>query len=79
MEEVGDTSQHIIIKSDQEPAVECVLKDLVEKRGGEGRGRTYIEEAPKRSGGSNGVAERAVQEVEGQIRVLFFGLAGKVG
>ena len=40
-------------------------------------GRTIVEEAPKQSNGSNGIVERAAQEVEGGMRALFFGLGGK--
>eukprot|EP00973_Karenia_brevis_P023825 3286154-Karenia_brevis.AAC.1 len=32
--------------------------------------RTVVEEAPKKVKGSNGVVERAVQEIEGRIRAI---------
>ena len=42
-------------------------------------GRTVVEESPVKSSGSNGVVERAVQEIEGQIRALFIGLQDRLG
>ena len=41
-------------------------------------GRTIVEEAPKQSKGSNGVVERAAQEIERGMRALFFWFGGKV-
>eukprot|EP00973_Karenia_brevis_P034879 4814014-Karenia_brevis.AAC.1 len=37
-------------------------------------GRTVVEEAPKKVKGSNGVVERAVQEIEGRIRFILLSL-----
>eukprot|EP00973_Karenia_brevis_P083455 11575775-Karenia_brevis.AAC.1 len=37
-------------------------------------GKTVIEEAPKKVKGSNGVVERAVQEIEGRIRSILLSL-----
>ena len=42
-------------------------------------GRTILEESPKQSTGSNGVVERAAQEIEGGIRSLFLGLEERLG
>ena len=42
LEEVGDRNQTVIVKTDQEPAIECLIKDLVEARV---EGRTVVEEA----------------------------------
>ena len=41
---------------------------------GRPEGRTITEAAPKYSKGSNGEAERAVQEVEGAIRAVVIAL-----
>ena len=38
-----------------------------------------VEESLARSSGSNAVAERAVEEVEGKIRVIFLGLDERLG
>jgi hypothetical protein len=63
-------------KIDQEPAIEFLMKELVEARP---EGRTILEEAPKESKGSNGDVEKGFPEVEGQIRVLFLALQVKIG
>ena len=47
------------------------MDDIIEQRK---EGKTVREESPKQSSGSNGVVERGVQEVEGEIRAIFLGL-----
>ena len=42
-------------------------------------GKTIVENAPVGSKGSNGVIERAVQEIEGEIRAIFIGLQERLG
>ena len=63
----GAEEADIIVKTDQEPAIEALVKDVVKARGAV---RTTVEESPVGSSGSNGVVERAVQGVEGLIRTL---------
>ena len=72
----GDSELNIIVKTDQEPAIEALVKEIVVMRK---EGRSIVEEAPKKSWGSNGVVERAVQEVEGIVRTLFLGLEERLG
>ena len=74
--EAGDMEGRIIIKSDQEPAVKRLVKDLVEARA---EGKSVVEERPVGSSGSNGVVERTVQAVEGQIRVILLALELRSG
>ena len=76
MDEVGDGSATVIVKTDQENAVEYVMKRLVEARE---EGRTIIEESPVGSSGSNGGVERCVQGVEGQMRVMLLALEERIG
>ena len=66
----------IIVKTDQEPAIECLIKDLVDARG---VGTTMVEESPVKSSGSNGIVERAVQEVEGKMRAIFLSVEERLG
>ena len=73
--ECGDSAKDIIVKTDQEPAVKFLMKDLVDSRES---GRTIVEEAPVGSKGSNGIVERAAQTVEGQIRVMKSALEGRL-
>ena len=74
--EAGDMEGRIIIKSVQEPAVKRLVKDLVEARA---EGKSVVEESPVGSSGSNGVVERTVQAVEGQIRVILLALEARLG
>ena len=76
MAELGDSKARVIVKTDQEPAIKTLVKDLVEARE---EGRTVVEESPVRSSGSNGRAERAVQALEGHIRVLLLALEARLG
>ena len=79
MEECGDGSCDAIVKTDQEPSIGILVKDLVEMRGNEKGGRTVVENSPVGSSKSNGLVERGVQAVEGQIRVLKSALEGRLG
>ena len=76
IDEVGDAKQTIIMKTDQEPSVETLIEDIVKERED---GRTVVEESPRESSGSNGVVERAVQSVEGHIRVVLLALEDRIG
>ena len=75
-EENGDSEGAVILKSDQEPAMELLLKEMVEARPG---GRTIVEGSLEQSTGSNGIVERAAQEIEGGMRSLFLGVGGTFG
>ena len=71
IEDCGDSNGRIIIKNDQEPSMQFVIKDLVEARE---EGRSILEESPVKSSGSNGIVERSIQGIEGHIRVIFLAL-----
>ena len=71
IEEAGDMNEKVIVKNDQEVSIQYFIKDLVEQRH---EGRTILEESPVKSSGSNGVAERGIQGVEGQIRAQLLAL-----
>ena len=49
------------------------------ERGDEKGCRTIVEESPVGSKGSNGIVERAVQTIEGQIRVMKLALEARIG
>ena len=76
MDECSDRGSKVIVKSDQEPSIEFLVKDLVAERS---EGQTLVEESPVGSRGSDGVVERAVQEVGGDIRALLMGLESRIG
>ena len=66
----------MIMKTDQESSVKALIEDIVKERDD---GRTVLEESPVGSSGSNGVVERAVQGIEGQIRVILLALEERIG
>ena len=70
MEECGDGGMDVIVKSDQEPAIAALIKDLVEARGDTVARRTIVEESPVKSSGSNGKVEREAQTIEGHLRTM---------
>ena len=55
--EVGDAENKVIVKNDQEPSIQYLVKDLVSESG---EGKIILEESPVKSSGSNGVVERCV-------------------
>ena len=61
MNECGDKDREVIVKSDQEPAIQFLVDDICTNRTG---AKTIKEASQKYSKGSNGVVERAVQSVE---------------
>ena len=63
----GARESDIIIKTDQEKAIDALVRDVVKARGGVA---TKVEKSPVGSSASNGVVERAAQGVEGLIRTL---------
>ena len=75
MEECGDGNCDVIVKTDQEPSIGILVQDIKEMR----ESRTVVEESPVGSHQSNGIIERSVQGVEGQLRVLKSALEGRIG
>ena len=69
MKELGIENLDVIAKSDQEPAIKCLI-DEVGRAKAEFGGRWIVEHSPVESHASNGVVERAIQSVAGQVRVL---------
>jgi len=69
MKEIGLEAADVVVKSDQEPAVTSLIDEVGRKRAPLG-GRWVVESSPVGSHASNGVVERAIQSVEGQVRVL---------
>ena len=65
--ELGLEGQDIVLRSDQEPALQDSLTEVGKRRT---PAKTFHEVSPVGSSASNGVAERGVQTVEGQVRVL---------
>ena len=64
----------LIVKTDQEPAVRAVVEEVKKQRQSE----TLVEAAKKYDSQSNGDAEKAVQDVEGQARTLKLHLENRI-
>ena len=59
----------VILKSEQENAILDVLNDVCKQRGKESDSAvTFVESSPKGESQSNGIAERAVQDLEEGVR-----------
>eukprot|EP00973_Karenia_brevis_P058099 8088532-Karenia_brevis.AAC.1 len=71
IDENGDAEMDILIKSDTEDAMKLLVRCIQKERHGI---RTSVEEVPKGSKGSNGIVERAVQEMEGRTRSILLSL-----
>ena len=74
--ENGDQQGAIIVKTDQESSVKYAVRGLAESRE---EGKTIPEESPVGSSQSNGVVERAVQEIDGRFRAIYLGLQDRIG
>ena len=70
IEELGCAHLDIITKSDREPAMRSLLREISKMRAEVGGGRTIPEASPAYSSQSNGLVERGVQSVEAQVRVM---------
>ena len=64
LEENGDKMSKVIVKTDQEPSIEYLIKDLVRRRE---EGRTIVEEAPLESKGSKVDSEEYLLGTAGQV------------
>ena len=67
IDELGLSNCKVTIKTDQEPAIKNLVDDIKRARLGV---ETFHEHSPVGSSASNGVIERGVQTLEGQVRVL---------
>ena len=74
--ELGIGHLDIVAKSDQEPSIKKLVEDVGRSRGA-GAGRWITEFSPVGSSASNGVVERGIQSVQGQIRTLKDGLESR--
>ena len=79
MKEVGVGLGDVVIKTDQEPAIKAIMEEAGRVRAAGGGGKYIMEESPVGSSASNGVVERAIQSVQGQVRVMKDALEAKWG
>ena len=67
IEKCGNKDRSILVKSDQEPAIQFLVDDVCMSRT---CAKTIVEQAPKGSKGSNDIVERAVQSTKQYLRTL---------
>ena len=94
LKEMGLENADVVLKSDQENSIMDVLNNVARRRSADSKlepfegdgfrtvrpqGRAILEASPKGSSGSNGVIERAVQGVEGQVRTIKLALESRIG
>jgi hypothetical protein len=77
LQEVGCEFGDVTVKSDQEEAIKSVVKDVGRLRAAAGGGRFVEEMSPVGASASNGVIERGIQSIEGQVRVLLGALESR--
>ena len=77
LQEVGCEFGDVTVKSDQEEAIKSVVKDVGGLRAAAGGGRFVEEMSPVGASASNGVIERGIQSIEGQVRVLLGALESR--
>ena len=76
LETVGMKSERIIVKSDQEPAVADVAREVAKIRSAEHG--TAIDNSSVGDSNSNGTIERTIQDVEGMCRTLRLALLQRI-
>ena len=76
METVGMKEEKMVVKSDQEVAITDLAREIAKLR--ESSYGTSIEQSAVGESDSNATVERAIQDVEGQIRTLRASLEGKI-
>ena len=70
LQEVGCEYGDLVVKSDQEEAIKSVVSEVGKLRAAGGGGKFIVENSPVGSSASNGIIERGIQSIEGQVRVL---------
>ena len=78
-QEVGCEFGDVVMKSDQEEAIKAVVTDVGRLRASGGGGKYVMEHSPVKASASNGVIERGIQSIEGQVRVLLDALETRWG
>ena len=79
LSEIGCKTGDITMKSDQEPAMLAILNDMAKLRSIEGGGRFVLEHSPVGARESNGIVERQIQSVGGQVRAMKSALEARWG
>ena len=76
MDELG--FDNIVLRTDGEPAIVQLQEKVKAVRATRGSGGTVLENTPKGQSKTNGTAEKAVQEIQGQCRALLIALSARL-
>ena len=79
LKEIGLEFGDLVTKTDQEPAMGTIVENLGKSRAAGGGGAFIVEQSPVGASQSNGVVERGIQSVVGQVRVLLDALEARWG
>ena len=78
MREIGADKGDITVKTDQEPAMKAIVNEVARHRAEGGGGRMIQEHSPVGDSKGNGIIERAVKSVVGQMRVMRSAIESRV-
>jgi hypothetical protein len=70
LQEVGALHGDVVFKTDEEPAIRVIAEEVATLKAEKGIGRTVMECSPVGASASNGLVERSIQSVQGQMRVM---------
>ena len=79
LKEIGLEFGDLVVKTDQEAAMGAIVENLRKNRAAAGGGAFIVEQSPVGASQSNGVVERGIQAVVGQVRVLLDALETRWG
>ena len=79
LREIGCEQGDVIVKSDQEPAIQALVTAIGKVRAAAGGRRMIVEASPVGQSASNGVIERGIREIEQQIRTMRSALEARWG
>ena len=77
LDEVGCMHHEVIVKSDQETSISSLVGEIGRARAVGGGGKWIKEHSLVGSNAPNGLVERAIQSVQGQVRVLKLALEAR--
>ena len=77
LRKIGLVSVDIIVMSDNEPALTSLVASWSTMRAMTSESRMIIENSPVGSSKSNGIVERAIQSVQGMIRMIRNDIEGR--
>ena len=69
LRDIGLSQTELTVKSDGEPAMGCIVRELCRLRAAECARGTVVEKSGVGDSAGNGIAERAIRSIQEQMRV----------